>query len=50
MFRFYRQHYAAERSPLVNLAVYTGIAIKLAGSVAASLLRGARRLRRPRSP
>ena len=50
MYRFYRQHYAAARSWLVNLAVYAGIAVKLAGSIAASLLRGAARLRRPRSP
>jgi GT2 family glycosyltransferase len=50
MYRFYRQHYAGGRSWFVNLAVYAGIAVKLAGSVAAALLRGARRLRRPRSP
>ena len=29
MFRFYRDHYAAERNPLVNLAVYCGIGLKL---------------------
>jgi N-acetylglucosaminyl-diphospho-decaprenol L-rhamnosyltransferase len=50
MYRFYQQHYAAGRSWFVNLAVYAGIAVKLAGSIAASLLRGAGRLRRPRSP
>jgi phytoene/squalene synthetase len=50
MFRFYRQHYADGRSWLANLAVYAGIAVKLAGSVAASLIRGIRRLRTPRSP
>ena len=30
MYRFYRKHYAAQRSPLLNLAVYCGIAVKLA--------------------
>ena len=30
MFRFYRDHYAAQRNPLVNGAVYAGIAVKLA--------------------
>jgi N-acetylglucosaminyl-diphospho-decaprenol L-rhamnosyltransferase len=30
MYRFYRKHYAAERNPLVNLAVYAGIGMKLA--------------------
>jgi len=30
MFRFYRDHYAAARSPLLNGAVYIGIAAKLA--------------------
>jgi hypothetical protein len=39
MYRFYRKHYSAERSPLVNGAVYCGIAVKLALSV----LRGAAR-------
>lgn len=29
MYRFYRKHYAAKRSPLVNVAVYAGIALKL---------------------
>jgi N-acetylglucosaminyl-diphospho-decaprenol L-rhamnosyltransferase len=50
MYRFYRRHYAAERAWPVNLAVYAGIAIRLAGTVAASLLRGAGRIRRHRSP
>jgi GT2 family glycosyltransferase len=36
MDRFYRKHYAPERNPLVNLAVYAGIWLKLAGSVARS--------------
>jgi hypothetical protein len=30
MYRFYRKHYAPERNPLVNGAVYAGIAGKLA--------------------
>jgi GT2 family glycosyltransferase len=29
MYRFYRKHYALERNPLVNLAVYSGIALNL---------------------
>jgi N-acetylglucosaminyl-diphospho-decaprenol L-rhamnosyltransferase len=40
MYRFYRTHYAPKRNPLVNLAVYCGIAAKLAVAVVAS---GARR-------
>jgi N-acetylglucosaminyl-diphospho-decaprenol L-rhamnosyltransferase len=42
MYRFYRKHYAATRSTLVNTAVYAGIAAKLAVSVlrAAVLGRG----------
>jgi GT2 family glycosyltransferase len=43
MYRFYRTHYAADRAWPVNLAVYVGIALKLAASLAASL---ARRIRR----
>jgi N-acetylglucosaminyl-diphospho-decaprenol L-rhamnosyltransferase len=40
MYRFYRRHYAPARSPLVNAAVYAGIAAKLAVSLArASLAR-----------
>jgi N-acetylglucosaminyl-diphospho-decaprenol L-rhamnosyltransferase len=39
MGRFYRQHYAAERSPALNALVYLGIAVKLASSVAQSSLR-----------
>jgi N-acetylglucosaminyl-diphospho-decaprenol L-rhamnosyltransferase len=39
MGRFYRQHYAAERSPGLNALVYLGIAVKLASSVAQSSLR-----------
>jgi N-acetylglucosaminyl-diphospho-decaprenol L-rhamnosyltransferase len=29
MYRFYRKHYAADRNPLMNAAVYCGIALKL---------------------
>jgi N-acetylglucosaminyl-diphospho-decaprenol L-rhamnosyltransferase len=49
MYRFYRKHYARQRSPLVNLAVYAGIAVKLAAAVVQSLLRSLarRRQRRP---
>jgi GT2 family glycosyltransferase len=43
MYRFYRKHYAPERSPLLNAAVYAGIALKFAGSALAAPLR--RRLR-----
>jgi GT2 family glycosyltransferase len=32
MARFYRAHYAADNNPLLNLAVYAGIALKLAAS------------------
>jgi len=39
MYRFYRKHYAAERNPLLNAAVYAGIAIKFAGSALAAPLR-----------
>jgi N-acetylglucosaminyl-diphospho-decaprenol L-rhamnosyltransferase len=40
MFRFYRKHYAALRSPLVNLAVYAGIAAKLGFSIVRNATRG----------
>jgi N-acetylglucosaminyl-diphospho-decaprenol L-rhamnosyltransferase len=33
MLRFYRKHYAPARNPLVNAAVYVGIAIKLTSSL-----------------
>jgi N-acetylglucosaminyl-diphospho-decaprenol L-rhamnosyltransferase len=39
MFRFYRKHYAPQRSPLMNAAVYFGIAVKLAASIVQSSLR-----------
>jgi N-acetylglucosaminyl-diphospho-decaprenol L-rhamnosyltransferase len=50
MFRFYRKHYAPQRSPLVNLAVYAGIAAKLAVALAQSLLRRSVRRLRTRRP
>jgi N-acetylglucosaminyl-diphospho-decaprenol L-rhamnosyltransferase len=43
MYRFYRKHYAAERNPLLNLAVYAGIAAKLAVSTVRVVARRARR-------
>jgi N-acetylglucosaminyl-diphospho-decaprenol L-rhamnosyltransferase len=36
MYRFYRKHYARSRSPIVNAAVYAGIGLKLAISLARS--------------
>ena len=51
MFRFYRKHYSPQRSSLVNLAVYVGIAVKLAVSTSQLLVRRSlarRRQRRPR--
>jgi GT2 family glycosyltransferase len=46
MYRFYRRHYAAERNPLVNAAVYAGIAVKLViSAVRNALARGIGRLR-----
>jgi hypothetical protein len=44
MARFYRAHYAARNNPLLNLAVYAGIALKLAVSALRSA--GARTLAR----
>jgi N-acetylglucosaminyl-diphospho-decaprenol L-rhamnosyltransferase len=41
MLRFYRKHYARARSPLLNAAVYVGIALKLASSVLTSSVRRA---------
>jgi GT2 family glycosyltransferase len=46
MLRFYRKHYAARRSMLVNGAVYAGIGVKLAWEVAAAAVRGALASRR----
>ncbi len=34
MYRFYRRHYAGDRNPLVNAAVYGGIGLKLGASLA----------------
>ncbi len=48
MYRFYRKHYAATRSALVNAVVYAGIAAKLALSVLRGAVGG--RDRRTRSP
>jgi GT2 family glycosyltransferase len=46
MYRFYRKHYAPHRNPLVNTAIYCGIAVKLAISVTRGAVRRlARRLR-----
>jgi N-acetylglucosaminyl-diphospho-decaprenol L-rhamnosyltransferase len=39
MLRFYRKHYAAMRNPLVNAAVYAGIAAKLVLSLVVSAIR-----------
>lgn len=50
MFRFYRCHYAAQRSWPVNAVVYTGIAVKLALAVAQSLLRRSLARLRQRRP
>src|SRR6266511_4499811 len=36
MYRFYRKHYAPEHNPVMNLAVYTGIGVKLGRSLARS--------------
>jgi N-acetylglucosaminyl-diphospho-decaprenol L-rhamnosyltransferase len=43
MFRFYRKHYARRRNPLVNVAVYGGIAVKLLMSLVRTELRRRRR-------
>jgi hypothetical protein len=50
MGRFYRQHYAPERSSAMNALVYAGIAVKLAASAAQSLLRRSLARRRHRRP
>ena len=38
MYRFYRDHYAAERNPVSNAAIYAGIGAKFAASATASAL------------
>ena len=48
MYRFYRKHYAAERSWIVNAAVYAGIAAKAVAAIAHSALRRTRALLRRR--
>jgi N-acetylglucosaminyl-diphospho-decaprenol L-rhamnosyltransferase len=49
MYRFYRKHYAPNRSPVLNAIVYAGIAVKLATAVLHSALRRSRaRLRQRR--
>lgn len=39
MYRFYRKHYASERSPVMNVAVYAGIVAKLCASVTRNAIR-----------
>jgi N-acetylglucosaminyl-diphospho-decaprenol L-rhamnosyltransferase len=39
MFRFYRKHYAPQLNPLASGAIYLGIAVKLAGSIARSAIK-----------
>jgi N-acetylglucosaminyl-diphospho-decaprenol L-rhamnosyltransferase len=46
MYRFYRKHYAADRNPLLNLAVYCGIGMKLALAIAGTEARRSLRLLR----
>jgi N-acetylglucosaminyl-diphospho-decaprenol L-rhamnosyltransferase len=48
MYRFYRTHYAPQRSWAMNAAVYSGIAVKLAVAIAQSLLRRSLARRRQR--
>jgi N-acetylglucosaminyl-diphospho-decaprenol L-rhamnosyltransferase len=43
MYRFYRKHYAPERNPLLNAAIYCGIAVKLALSMLAGAVHRLRR-------
>jgi N-acetylglucosaminyl-diphospho-decaprenol L-rhamnosyltransferase len=50
MGRFYRQHYAPQRSTAMNALVYLGIAVKLAASAAQSLRRRSLARRRHRRP
>jgi hypothetical protein len=39
MLRFYRKHYAASRSPILNVLVYAAITVKLAVSLVRNALR-----------
>jgi N-acetylglucosaminyl-diphospho-decaprenol L-rhamnosyltransferase len=48
MYRFYRDHYAPQRSWAINAAVYAGIGLKLASALAQSALRRSRERRRHR--
>jgi GT2 family glycosyltransferase len=48
MYRFYRTHYAAQRSGAMNAAVYLGIAVKLTWAVVQSTLRRSLARRRQR--
>jgi N-acetylglucosaminyl-diphospho-decaprenol L-rhamnosyltransferase len=50
MGRFYRRHYASQRSRAMNALVYLGIAMNLAASAAQSLLRRSLARRRHRRP
>jgi N-acetylglucosaminyl-diphospho-decaprenol L-rhamnosyltransferase len=50
MGRFYRRHYASQHSPVMNVLVYLGIALKLVASAAQSLLRRSLARRRQRRP
>jgi GT2 family glycosyltransferase len=50
MLRFYRKHYARERSWATNVVVYLGIAIKFATAILHSALRRILVLRRHRRP
>jgi GT2 family glycosyltransferase len=48
MYRFYRRHYAPERSPALNAFVYLGIGLRSAAAVAQSLWRRSPARRRQR--
>jgi N-acetylglucosaminyl-diphospho-decaprenol L-rhamnosyltransferase len=50
MYRFYRRHYADQRSPLLNAVVYAGIAVKLIVSVGQSAVRRSLARLRSRRP
>jgi len=50
MYRFYREHYSAKRSWLVNAAVYAGIGVKLAVAVVRSTVGRALAVARRRPP
>jgi GT2 family glycosyltransferase len=50
MYRFYRKYYAPSRSKLLSAAIYTGISVKLALSVARNALRNKNHPRRGGPP